>query len=74
QKGGITTTGYSLSSPQNCPNGRDHLTILRTGVVGIGTNASQVRLMNGNLSNTGSGAQFILEPRFTVTGTVSTAF
>ncbi|WP_228120967.1 MULTISPECIES: hypothetical protein, partial [Gluconobacter] len=25
QKGGITTTGYSLSSPQNCPNGRDHL-------------------------------------------------
>ncbi|AFW02531.1 TonB-dependent receptor [Gluconobacter oxydans] len=48
--------------------------ILRTGVVGVGTNASQVRLMNGNLSNTGSGAQFILEPRFTVTGTVSTAF
>ncbi|WP_208630027.1 hypothetical protein, partial [Gluconacetobacter entanii] len=25
QKGGITTTGYSLSSPQSCPNGRDHL-------------------------------------------------
>ncbi|WP_264821283.1 P-loop ATPase, Sll1717 family, partial [Acetobacter cerevisiae] len=24
---GITTTGYSLSSPQNCPNGRDHLNI-----------------------------------------------
>ncbi|WP_220032415.1 hypothetical protein, partial [Komagataeibacter rhaeticus] len=28
QKGGITTTGYSLSSPQNCPNGRDHLLLL----------------------------------------------
>ncbi|WP_218062737.1 hypothetical protein, partial [Komagataeibacter swingsii] len=28
QKGGITTTGYSLSSPQNCPNGRDHLSFI----------------------------------------------
>jgi transposase InsO family protein len=25
QNGGITTTGYSLFKPKNCPNGRGHL-------------------------------------------------
>lgn len=25
QKGSMTTNGYSLSKPKNCPNGRDHL-------------------------------------------------
>ncbi|MBS1051063.1 TonB-dependent receptor domain-containing protein [Gluconobacter japonicus] len=48
--------------------------IVRTGVVGVATNTSAVRLMNGNLSKTGSGAQFYVEPRFSMTGTISTAF
>ncbi|WP_169925626.1 TonB-dependent receptor [Gluconobacter japonicus] len=48
--------------------------IVRTGVVGVATNTQAVRLMNGNLSKTGSGAQFYVEPRFSMTGTISTAF
>ncbi|OAJ67594.1 TonB-dependent receptor [Gluconobacter cerinus] len=48
--------------------------IVRTGVVGVGTNASAVRLMNGNLSGNGSSAQFYVEPRFSMTGTISTGF
>ncbi|WP_264997064.1 hypothetical protein, partial [Komagataeibacter xylinus] len=35
QKSGITTTGYSLSSPQNCPNGRGHLKIYIKLLFGI---------------------------------------
>lgn len=48
--------------------------IVRTGAVGVGTNMRSVLLMNGNMSKTGSGAQFYVEPRFSMTGTVSTSF
>ncbi|OAG73673.1 TonB-dependent receptor [Gluconobacter japonicus] len=48
--------------------------IVRTGVAGVGTNASAVRLMNGNLAAATSGAQFYVTPRFSMTGTISTAF
>ncbi|GBQ20099.1 TonB-dependent receptor [Gluconacetobacter sacchari DSM 12717] len=48
--------------------------IVRTGVVGVGTNLNAVRLVNGNYSATGSGAQFYVEPRFSMTGTISTSF
>ncbi|WP_373317496.1 TonB-dependent receptor [Neokomagataea tanensis] len=48
--------------------------VVRTGAIGVGTNATVVRLMNGNLSGAGSSAQFYVEPRFSMTGTVSTAF
>ncbi|GBQ83225.1 TonB-dependent receptor [Acetobacter malorum DSM 14337] len=48
--------------------------IVRTGVRGVGTNASTVRLMNGNLSGAGSSAAFYVQPRFSMTGTISTSF
>lgn len=48
--------------------------VVRTGVVGIQNNASAVRLMNGNMSGAGSSAQFFVEPRFNMTGTISTSF
>ncbi|UMM08254.1 TonB-dependent receptor [Gluconobacter frateurii] len=48
--------------------------IVRTGVAGVGTNASAVRLMNGNFAAATSGAQFYVTPRFSMTGTISTAF
>lgn len=48
--------------------------IVRTGVRGIGTSNGSVRLMNGNMSAAGSGASFYVEPRFSMTGTISTSF
>lgn len=48
--------------------------VVRTGVVGVGTNATAVRLMNGNMSGAGSSAQFFVQPRFSMTGTISTSF
>lgn len=48
--------------------------IVRSGAEGVGTNINAVRLMNGNLSATGTGAQFYLVPRFSMTGTISTSF
>lgn len=48
--------------------------IVRTGVRGIATNAAAVELMNGTRATAGSGASFYVEPRFSMTGTISTAF
>lgn len=48
--------------------------IVRTGVVGVATNTTAARLMNGNFAKPGTGAQFYVEPRFSMTGTISTAF
>ncbi|WP_084366802.1 TonB-dependent receptor [Neokomagataea thailandica] len=48
--------------------------VVRTGAVGVGTNATAVRLMNGNMSGAGSSAQFFVQPRFSMTGTISTSF
>ncbi|WP_231850389.1 TonB-dependent receptor [Komagataeibacter medellinensis] len=50
--------------------------IVRTGVRGIGTSGEQVRLMNGMMSSAkaANGASFYVEPRFSMTGTISTSF
>lgn len=49
--------------------------VIRTGAKGIGTNIYPVSLVNGSQGPAaGSGAQFYVEPRFSMTGTVSTAF
>ncbi|QDH25768.1 TonB-dependent receptor [Neokomagataea tanensis] len=48
--------------------------VIRTGVVGVRDRATAVRLLNGNMSTAGSSAQFFVEPRFNMTGTLSTTF
>lgn len=48
--------------------------IVRTGSNGVGNNAYAVRLLNGNMTKTASSAQFYVEPRFSMTGTLSTSF
>ncbi|GBQ87906.1 TonB-dependent receptor [Acetobacter nitrogenifigens DSM 23921 = NBRC 105050] len=50
--------------------------IVRTGPTGVTTNAHQVRLMNGSLSNIDDSSPntFFVEPRFSMTGSVSTSF
>ncbi|WP_227672329.1 TonB-dependent receptor [Komagataeibacter sp. FXV3] len=50
--------------------------IVRTAPTGVTTNAQQVRLMNGQMSNADevSPNTFFVEPRFSMTGTVSTSF
>jgi len=48
--------------------------IVRTGSYGVGTNATLLRLMNGNMIASTSEAQFYVEPRFSMTGTISTSF
>lgn len=47
--------------------------IIRTGVTGVTTNAAQVRLMNGQMSSadTVSPNTYLVEPRFSMTGSLS---
>ena len=48
--------------------------IVRTGANGIATANSAVTLMNGNQISQSGGAEFYVEPRFSMTGTISTSF
>ncbi|MFT9408960.1 TonB-dependent receptor [Acetobacter fabarum] len=48
--------------------------VVRTGPVGIATNATQGQLLDGTTLAAGSGAQFYVLPRFSMTGTISTDF
>ncbi|WP_456306001.1 TonB-dependent receptor [Komagataeibacter rhaeticus] len=50
--------------------------IVRTGTTGVTTNANSVRLMNGMMSDPdyNSPNTYIVEPRFSMTGSISTSF
>lgn len=47
---------------------------VRTGTTGVANFAHNTILLNGQSTGAGSGAQFYLEPRFNMTGTISTEF
>ncbi|MBB2180596.1 TonB-dependent receptor plug domain-containing protein [Gluconacetobacter tumulicola] len=48
--------------------------VVRTGPVGIATNLHQATLLDGSMLAAGSGAEFYVLPRFSMTGTISTDF
>ncbi|MBB2199143.1 TonB-dependent receptor plug domain-containing protein [Gluconacetobacter sp. 1c LMG 22058] len=48
--------------------------VVRTGPVGIATNLHQASLLDGSTLAAGSGAEFYVMPRFSMTGSISTDF
>ncbi|WP_408884377.1 TonB-dependent receptor [Komagataeibacter swingsii] len=48
--------------------------MVRTGTTGVADNYHAVMLLNGQHIAGSSGAQFYVEPRFSMTGTISTSF